>query len=165
MPQDVPPAGTTPHLCRHCSSLVWYFLDANLYKSALFYAEMYFALEPKNHDARHLYATALLEAGQPHSAHRLVNLPLDNRCTGCVDIVAKCCMKLGRHRQARGALDVCLQNPDYTPSRASLYDALNAPHASIAPHGRDFSQSLCPPELREHIQMRLYDIVKQELPR
>ncbi|EJF65652.1 protein prenylyltransferase [Dichomitus squalens LYAD-421 SS1] len=118
MPQDAPPAVLTPQLCQRYSSLVWYFLDADLHKSALFYAERYFVLDQKNHDARHLYATALLQAGQPHSAHKLVNIPLDNRCTGCVDIIAKCCMKLGRHRQARGALDVCLQDPDYTPTQS-----------------------------------------------
>ncbi len=117
MSQDVPPAVLTPHLCRRYSSLIWYCLDANLTKSALFYAERYFVLDPKNHDARHLYATALLQADQPHSAYRLVNLPLEARCTGCVDVAAKCCMKLGRHRQAREALETCLRDHTYVPSR------------------------------------------------
>ncbi len=118
MPQATPPAVLTPQLCQRYSSLVWHFLDADLHKSALFYAERYFVLDPKNHDARHLYATALLQAGQPHSAHKLVNLPLDNRCTGCVGIIAKCCAALGRHRQAREALEACLRDESYTPTRA-----------------------------------------------
>ncbi|RDX48353.1 protein prenylyltransferase [Lentinus brumalis] len=118
MSQDVPLAVLTPHLCRRYSSLIWYCLDANLTKSALFYAERYFVLDPKNHDARHLYATALLQADQPHSAYRLVNLPLEARCTGCVDVAAKCCMKLGRHRQAREALETCLRDHTYVPSQS-----------------------------------------------
>ena len=117
MPDDTHAAALTPQLCQRYSSLVWYCLDADLHKSALFYAERYYVLDINNHDARHLYATALLAAGQPHSAHRLVNLALDRRCTGCVEIIAKCCMKLGRHRQAREALDTCLRDLDYTPTR------------------------------------------------
>ncbi|KAI1787926.1 protein prenylyltransferase [Ganoderma leucocontextum] len=118
MPHDAPPAELTPQLCQRYSSLVWHFLDADLHKSALFYAERYFVLDPKNHDARHLYATALLQAGQPHSAHKLVNLPADNRCTGCVGIIAKCCAAMGRHRQAREALEACLRDEAYTPSQS-----------------------------------------------
>ncbi|KAI0708978.1 protein prenylyltransferase [Earliella scabrosa] len=118
MPDDTHAAALAPQLCQRYSSLVWYCLDADLHKSALFYAERYYVLDINNHDARHLYATALLAAGQPHSAHRLVNLALDRRCTGCVEIIAKCCMKLGRHRQAREALDTCLRDLDYTPTQS-----------------------------------------------
>lgn len=120
------PSDLTPQLCQRYSSLVWYFLDADLHKSALFYAERYFVLDTKNHDARHLYATALLHAGQPHSAHCLVNLPMDARCTGCVEIVAQCCMKLGRHRQAREALETCLRDHEYTATRTSPICATDA---------------------------------------
>lgn len=114
------PVVLTPQLCQRYASLIWYFLDANLHKSALFYAEQYFMLDYKNHDARHLYATALLEAGQLHSAHRFVNIPQDVRCTGCVDILAKCCAKLGRHRLAREAIEACLRDHDYTPTRTCI---------------------------------------------
>ncbi|KAH9946284.1 protein prenylyltransferase [Epithele typhae] len=119
MPHDATPAAPTPQLCQRYSSLVWSCLDADLHKTALFYAERYYVLDTNNHDARHLYATALLQAGQPHSAHHLTNVPLDKRCTGCVEIIAKCCAKLGRHRQAREALETCLQDPAYMASQAS----------------------------------------------
>ncbi len=136
MPHDDLPAVLTPQICQRYSSLVWYCLDADLPKSALFYAERYYVLDPKNHDARHLYATALLHAGQPHSAHKLVNLPQDTRCTGCVEIIAECCVKLGRHRQAREAFETCLQDPAYTPSRTwFLCDVTHWRVASvIGPH-------------------------------
>lgn len=126
MPQDTPTAVLTPQLCQRYSSLVWYCLEADLHKTALFYAERYFDLDPKNHDARHLYATALLHAGQPHSAHYLVNLPPDSRCTGCVEIIAKCCTKLGRHRQAREALETCLRDRAYSATRTFCFCATGA---------------------------------------
>ncbi|CAL1704161.1 unnamed protein product [Somion occarium] len=104
------------HLQQRYSSLVWSCLDADLHRSAVFYAERYFVHDPNNHDARHLYATALLRAGQPHSAHHLVDLPVDARCPGCSEVKARCCTVLGRHRHARQALEETLADPTYTPS-------------------------------------------------
>ncbi|GBE82491.1 Anaphase-promoting complex subunit 3 [Sparassis crispa] len=106
----------SPRLCHRFNTLIWSCLDVDLYKSALFYAERYFVLDTNNHDARHLYATALLRSGQPHSAHFLVNLPTDIRCSGCFEIKAKCCTALGRHRQAREALEESMRGRAYTPA-------------------------------------------------
>lgn len=106
-------------LCQRYGALIWSLLDAGLHKSALFYAERYFVEDVQNHDARHLYATVLIEAGQPHSAHRLVNVPAKGAgCTGCLHVLAQCCMKLGRHRQAREALEGCLRDNSFVPTRA-----------------------------------------------
>jgi anaphase-promoting complex subunit 3 len=50
-----------------------------------------------------------------------VNLPQDQRCNGCLEIKAKCCSTLGRHRQAREALEDILKNAAAEgPSRASF---------------------------------------------
>ena len=98
------------------AQLIWSCLDASLHRSAVFYAERYYALYPESHDARHLYATALLREGQTHSAHALVNCPPDKQCTACLEIKAKCCTALGRHRQAREALEQTVQDPTYVPS-------------------------------------------------
>lgn len=105
-----------PYLQQRFNSLVWSCLDADLHKSALFYAERYFALDQDNHDARHLYATAMLRASQTHSALHLVSLPLDQRCSGCLEIKSKCCSLLGRHRHAREALEESLKDSTYSPS-------------------------------------------------
>ncbi|KAI0637185.1 protein prenylyltransferase [Trametes polyzona] len=119
MQRDPATPPISPYLCQRYSTLIWSLLDAGLQRSAYFYAERYFVEDIRNHDARHLYATVLLETGQPHSAHRLVNLPAkDARCTGCFNILAKCCMKLGRHRQAREALEICLRDRTYTPTES-----------------------------------------------
>ncbi|KAI0340600.1 protein prenylyltransferase [Trametopsis cervina] len=98
------------------TSLVWSCLDAELYRSAVFYAERYYALYQRAHDARHLYATALLRSGQPHTAYHLVNTTREAQCSGCLEVKAKCCTALGRHRQAREALEQCVQDPLYTPT-------------------------------------------------
>jgi anaphase-promoting complex subunit 3 len=103
-----------PFLSQRFYNLVWSCLDADLHRSAVFHAERYFAMDKQNHDARHLYATALLHAGQTYSAMCLVNVPPDVQCSGCLDLKAKCCTLLGRHRQAREALEEALQDTKYT---------------------------------------------------
>ncbi|KAI0948283.1 hypothetical protein AcV7_009080 [Taiwanofungus camphoratus] len=108
-------------LCHRFNDLIWSCLDTDLYKSALFYAERYFVLNTNNHDARHLYAIALLRSSQPYSAHFLVNLPAESRCSGCLEIKARCCTALGRHRHAREALEESLRDltSKPTPSMSS----------------------------------------------
>ncbi|KAL4251628.1 Tetratricopeptide-like helical domain superfamily protein [Abortiporus biennis] len=111
--QSTPPS---IHLQQRYSSLVWSCLDANLIRSAVFYAERYYVTYTDNHDARHLYAIALLRSGQPHSANHLVDLPPDSRCAGCLELKSRCCTALGRHRQAREALEQMLGEPTHIPS-------------------------------------------------
>ena len=108
---------TSAHLNQRYSSLIWSCLDADLIRSAVFYAERYFVHDAANHDARHLYATTLLRSGQPHSAHHLVDLPSDSQCSGCLQLKAKCCTALGRHRQARQALEASAAEINYSPTR------------------------------------------------
>lgn len=103
-------------LCQRFQFLVWSCLDSDLHNSAVFYAERYYNIDPKSHDASHLYATALLRAGQTYSAMYLVDLPLEARCSGCLEIKAKCCTALGRHRQAREALEESMQDGSYAPT-------------------------------------------------
>lgn len=112
-----------PYLSQRFYTLVWSCLDADLHRSAVFYAERYFAMDKQSHDARHLYATALLHADQTYSALSLVNLP-DARCSGCLDLKAKCCTLLGRHRQAREALEETLQDTKYTSTGFHRFPSL-----------------------------------------
>ena len=116
-----PDANPSAVLCQRFQSLVWSCLDSDLHKSAVFYAERYYNMDPKSHDACHLYATALLRAGQTYSAMYLVDLPVEARCSGCLEIKAKCCTVLGRHRQAREALEESMQNAGYSPTCTSIY--------------------------------------------
>ncbi|EIN03626.1 TPR-like protein [Punctularia strigosozonata HHB-11173 SS5] len=105
-----------PHLCQRFSSLIWSCVDAGLHRSAIFYAERYFALDQHNHDARHLYATALFHAGLTQSALCVVNVAPTDVCQGCHELKAKCCTAIGRYRQARESLEASLRNSSYVPS-------------------------------------------------
>lgn len=95
----------SPVIAQRFQSLVWSFLDSDLTKTAVFYSERYFALEPHSHDARHLYATSLLREGQTYPALCVVDISRQDQCSGCLEIKAKCCNILGRYRQAREALE------------------------------------------------------------
>ncbi len=107
---------TLPLLVQRLQSLVWSCIDSGLTRSALFFAERYFALNQQSHDARHLYAIALLNEGQTYSALSLVNLSREKQCSGCLELKARCSTVLGRYRKAREALDECIQDPTYSAS-------------------------------------------------
>ncbi|KAG9000965.1 anaphase-promoting complex subunit cdc27, partial [Tulasnella sp. 427] len=107
-----PPHQTTSSitpLSRKFRSLIWQYLDCDLPRTALFYAERYFYSFPDpqgpSHDARHLLATSLLRCNQVHSAQHLVK---DLNCLACTEVFAECCMKLGRFRQGQDALSKCV---------------------------------------------------------
>ncbi|KAK7014999.1 TPR-like protein [Favolaschia claudopus] len=108
-----------PYLSQRFQALIWSCLDSDLTKTAVFYAERYFAMEPQSHESRHLYAIALLRQGQPHSALTLVKVPREQQCVGCLELKAKCCTALGRHRQAKEALEESLRDPHLASSAAT----------------------------------------------
>ncbi|KAG6332033.1 hypothetical protein ID866_7053 [Astraeus odoratus] len=110
------PVASSPLIGQRFHSLIWTCLDSELVRSAVFYAERYYVMDVDSHDARHLYATTLLRSNQPHSALEIVSDTEEVKCSGCLEIKAKCCTALGRHRQAREALEVCLQDTSYIPS-------------------------------------------------
>ena len=115
-----PSATSSPQIGQRFRSLIWTCLDYDLVQSAVFYAERYHVMDEHDHDARHLYATALLRARQPHSALYVVSGTEQEKCSGCLEIKGKCCTALSRYRQAREALEAALKDADYVPSRACL---------------------------------------------
>lgn len=132
MPQDDSKTTTSPpflpQIGQRFQSLIWTCLDFDLVRSAVFYAERYHVMEVNNHDARHLYATALLRSGQPHSGLELVKDVQQSKCSGCLEIKGKCCAALGRHRLAREAFDAALQDSTYTPTSAHAISILPCSH-------------------------------------
>ncbi|KAG9318517.1 TCP-1/cpn60 chaperonin family-domain-containing protein [Chiua virens] len=109
---------SSPQIGQRFRSLIWTCLDYDLVQSAVFYAERYHVMDEHDHDARHLYATALLRARQPHSALYVVSGTEQEKCSGCLEIKGKCCMALSRYRQAREALEAALEDADYVPSQS-----------------------------------------------
>lgn len=82
-------------------SLIWSCLDCDLIRSAIFFAERYYCVDPQNHQAIHLYANTLFRGGHTHSALNVVN---DMTCWGCVEVYSRCCNALGRFRDGQVAL-------------------------------------------------------------
>lgn len=115
-----PSAVSSPQIGQRFRSLIWTCLDYDLVQSAAFYAERYHVMDEHDHDARHLYATALLRARQPHSALYVVSGTEQEKCGGCLEIKGKCCMALSRYRQAHEALEAALKDTDCVPSRACV---------------------------------------------
>lgn len=116
--EEFSPAFQT-QISQRFQALIWACLDSDLTRSAVFYAERYFAINTPTHDARHLYATALLREGQTYSALAIVNIARQQQCSGCLEIKAKCCTALGRYRQAREALEETLQDHTHRPSSST----------------------------------------------
>ena len=119
---------SNPYLSQRFRSLIWSCLDFDLLRTATFFAERYFYVDQDNHEARHLFALALLKSGQAQSALHLVDLPAEARCSSCVEIYAQCCNTLGRYRQGREALEMCINNGG--PSDLGAY-ATVVPRISI----------------------------------
>jgi anaphase-promoting complex subunit 3 len=107
-----------PVLSQRFQSLVWSCIDSDLNRSAVFFAERYFALNQDCHDARHLYATTLLREWQSHSALSLVNISREKQCAGCLELKARCATALGRYRQAHEALEESMrETPSMSPCK------------------------------------------------
>lgn len=102
-----------PRLSDRFASLIWTYLDAGLSRTAVFYAERFYALDETNHTARHLYCRSLIDEKQYFSALALVKQDRI-QCGACCELLARCCTILGRHRQAREALDHTLTHPSGT---------------------------------------------------
>lgn len=125
-PQEGDASSIPPTVSRHLSTcytnIIWMCFDSDLAQSAVFFAEQYYALDHSNHDARHIFVAALLHAGQKNSALSLLK---DHRCTnccGCQHLKAQTCGLLGRHREAREALEASLSDPSYVPTRKSAFN-------------------------------------------
>lgn len=105
-------------ICTRYQALIWAALDAELFRSAVFYAERYWAFDHESHGSRHLYCQALLKAGQTHQALNYVTasngfVP----CGGCDELRAKCFTALGRWREAKEALEQTIADQSDSPCR------------------------------------------------
>ncbi|KAJ3923641.1 hypothetical protein F5877DRAFT_31172 [Lentinula edodes] len=108
-----------PVIAQRFQSLVWACLDSDLTRTAVFYAERYFALDQHSHDARHLYAISLLREGQTYPALCVVNISRQDQCSGCLELKAKCCNILGRYREAQEALEEAAKELSHTASTSA----------------------------------------------
>lgn len=155
---SIPPA-VSRHLATCYTSIIWMCLDSDLTQSAVFFAERYYALDHNNHDARHIFVTALLHAGRKNSALSLLK---DYRCTdccGCQHLKAQTCGLLGRHREAREALEASLNDPDYAPTRESTSNLTGC----LSLRGLRFHQPRCRGVLRPRSRTKPQENAFQEI--
>lgn len=109
-------------------ALIWSCLDCDLVRSAVFFAERYYCIDPDNHQARHLYASALLRAGHTHSALHRVQ---DQSCLGCTEVYSRCCNALGRFREGEEALRRCMGKGDSAIALGGCADHSQRAHSRI----------------------------------
>ncbi|KAF9050654.1 TPR-like protein [Hymenopellis radicata] len=129
-------------LSQRFQSLIWSCLDCDLTRTAVFYAERFFAVAGNNHVARHMYSLSLLREGQTYSALALVNIPRPQQCSGCLELKAKCCTVLGRFRQAGEALEESLKDASYGSTSSSAHRTARQFPEEAAIHCRTGSMAL-----------------------
>ena len=155
------PATVSRHLATCYTNITWMCLDSELVQSAVFFAERYYALDHNNHDARHIFVTALLHAGRKNSALSLLRDYRCSDCCGCQHLKARTCNLLGRHREAREALEASLSDPGYVPTRESTFN----PGECLYLYSRtfEFYQLRCLNELHRCFQVKPQENACQDI--
>lgn len=155
------PSTLSQHLATCYTNIIWMCLDSELFQSAVFFAERYYALDHNNHDARHIFATTLLHAGRKNSALSLLRDHRCSNCCGCQHLKAQTCNLLGRHREAREALEASLSDPGYVPTRESTFN----PGYRLYLHlqGPGFYQPRCPNGLHQYFQAKPQEDAFQDI--
>ncbi|KDQ12386.1 hypothetical protein BOTBODRAFT_161987 [Botryobasidium botryosum FD-172 SS1] len=147
-------APSVPYVTRRLRSLIWSFLDCDMFQSAQFYAERLYNIDPTNHEARHLYATSLFRCKQVRSA---MNICEGSSCFGCAEIYAKCCDAIGRHRAGLEALKRCIEGGGGVFESTATREPRQFPNEAIL-HCRAGSMALkgnMPDEARESYRKAL----------
>ena len=95
-----------PHIISHLRQLVYYHLDCNLLRNALFYAGRLHAYEPRSSEAAYLLALCHLRLGQLKAAYDYSkNSGCRGTHLGCSYVFAQACLGLEKHVEGANALD------------------------------------------------------------
>ena len=97
---------TNPHIVSHLRQLIYYHLDCNLLRNALFFAGRLHAYEPRSSEAAYLLALCHLRLGQ-HKASYDYSRNSGSRGThlGCSYVFAQACLELQKYVEGVTALD------------------------------------------------------------
>lgn len=97
---------TNPHIPSQLRQLIYYHLDNNLLRNALFLAGRLVAYEPRNSEAAYLLALCQLQSGQAKAAWDSTRIHASRGThLGCCYIYAQACLDLGRCMEGITALD------------------------------------------------------------
>ena len=100
----MPPA--TCHIATQLRHLIYYNLDCNLLRNALFLAGRLVANEPKSSEAAFLQALCQIRLGQYRAAYESSKvIGLKGIHLGCSYVFAQSCLELGKHLEGLAALD------------------------------------------------------------
>lgn len=97
---------STSHISSHLRQLIYYNLDNNLIRNALFIASRLHAYEPRSSEAAFLLALCHLQSGQAKAAFDYSRNP-GSRGThlGCSYVHAQACLELGKYLDGITALE------------------------------------------------------------
>lgn len=99
---------SNPHVSSHLRQLIYYHLDNNLLRNALFLAGRLQAHEPRNSEASYLLALCQFQSGQVKAAYETVKTHASRaHHLGCSYVFAQACLELGRYIEGTAALDRC----------------------------------------------------------
>lgn len=123
----------SPHITCQLRQLIYYHLDCNLLRNALFLAGRLHAYEPRSSEAAYLLALCHLRLGQLRAAYD-ASRTLGSRGThpGCSYVFAQACLGLERYQDGLTAID---RSKGYWISRSnwSMYFG-NSPQSRISPY-------------------------------
>ena len=99
-------APANPHIISQLRQLIYYHLDCNLLRNALFVAGRLHAYEPRSSEAAYLLALCHLRLGQLKAAYdNSRNSGSRGTHLGCSYVFAQACLGLERHVEGVTALD------------------------------------------------------------
>ena len=95
-----------PHIITQLKQLIYYHLDCNFPRNALFIARRLHAHEPKSAEAAYLLALCHLRLGQFKAAYDASRIPGSRGAhCGCSYIFAQACLALERYTEGITAID------------------------------------------------------------
>lgn len=99
-------APSGPHISSQLRQLIYYHLDNNLLRNALFLAGRLHAFEPRSSEAAYLLSHCLLQSGQPKHAWEVCrNAGSRGTHLGCAYVYAQACLDLGNYMEGITALE------------------------------------------------------------
>ena len=97
-----------PHIINYLRQLIYYHLDSNLIRNALFYAGRLHAYEPRSSEAAYLVALCHLRLGQTKAAYDYSrNAGSRGTHLGCSYVFAQACLVLEKYTEGATALERC----------------------------------------------------------
>ncbi|KAL2002124.1 hypothetical protein VTN02DRAFT_613 [Thermoascus thermophilus] len=97
---------STPHISSQLRQLIYYHLDNNLVRNALFLAGRLHAYEPRSSEASYLLALCHLQSGQSKAAWEYSrNSGSRGTHVGCSYVYAQACLDLGKYIEGITALE------------------------------------------------------------